>query len=879
MLHKDLPASAGHKAHAFEYADATARLAAVGFAAGDVNKLALQLDDGTLWRLADDSPVTWAAVGGSGGGSDAFEVVLATSSTPATRSITSADAGKTFAGVPFRDVNWPPEYEHDAGVTFYLPDEGDHGAPMGEWVNGDVIRVYSLHQPDDAGEANPGDRFDRAFVHVTTPSLDRDIIVPGNGAYGTTLGLRGYTPAAARTLMANSLHCSLELRVRANPIGSTQVWVVTGGSGSWRYLDGSDVLHTLNFDLVQDAAVGEVMVVSADGTPESSGQTVAEILAAGSGGVDVRVVDANTDPALLQLTLSDVGKHIAVVVGTSARTPALLFPAVDADIPDNSTIVVTHFRGDLLDHRSGLSVYPASFFITPKRRDYNSSPALLDQATSLESVVSGSSFRATMVWSNPITWDFATYAEFLAFTGPVTEEDEGKWCAIRELGVQFRLKGYDPLEWDTDLPGARAWAISSMTGVWEDDSGLVFRGAGFTDLAYNAEEVFAMIGPDGQLVASADTVTSLVDGIKAELAVPSSAMIDKFGDGADGDVQLSTDTTLSRDMYYNTLDLNGHYLFPNGYSIYVKEWLYGIGFINASGVTGSDASGPTGGHVGVSFNGAGNVFAAGVAGTDGADGVASGNPGAAPSATGANYGNGGGGANGHNTLNNGAGGWGWTDGWGHNLGGVRPEPGALTRRAYHRPLQIDFMPTSPKIGGGQGGIGGASGGGGQTGGGLSGGGGAGGQGGGVAHVAARRVVLMPYDVPTIYATGGLGGKGGNAEVGSSAGGGGAGGGGGGGWIIFEFEKLYNPVGYPTQAHTTIVDASGSGAQAPGTGDNAAESGKAGSWGGRGCYQVYDYGNDALHYIAPLDEWDEDDMDGYAAAWGTAELLPEDPRPS
>jgi hypothetical protein len=60
--HATLDAGNIHKAHNWEYADAAARVAATGFAADDVDKLALQASDGTYWRLTDDSPITWAQV-------------------------------------------------------------------------------------------------------------------------------------------------------------------------------------------------------------------------------------------------------------------------------------------------------------------------------------------------------------------------------------------------------------------------------------------------------------------------------------------------------------------------------------------------------------------------------------------------------------------------------------------------------------------------------------------------------------------------------------------------------------------------------------------------------------------------------------------------
>lgn len=70
--HGDLTVASGlHAAHAYEYADATARGAASGFGAGDVGKLALQLDTMALYVLTDNTPVTWLAVTGyAPGGAD-----------------------------------------------------------------------------------------------------------------------------------------------------------------------------------------------------------------------------------------------------------------------------------------------------------------------------------------------------------------------------------------------------------------------------------------------------------------------------------------------------------------------------------------------------------------------------------------------------------------------------------------------------------------------------------------------------------------------------------------------------------------------------------------------------------------------------------------
>lgn len=51
-----------HRLHRWEYADETARLAAIGFTAEDVRKVAYQEDNDTLWLLTDYSPITWVPI-------------------------------------------------------------------------------------------------------------------------------------------------------------------------------------------------------------------------------------------------------------------------------------------------------------------------------------------------------------------------------------------------------------------------------------------------------------------------------------------------------------------------------------------------------------------------------------------------------------------------------------------------------------------------------------------------------------------------------------------------------------------------------------------------------------------------------------------------
>ena len=64
-----------------------------------------------------------------------------------------------------------------------------------------------------------------------------------------------------------------------------------------------------------------------------------------------------------------------------------------------------------------------------------------------------------------------------------------------------------------------------------------------------------------------------------------------FGDGSDGDVTISSDTSLSRDMYYNNLTINpGVTLNPNGYRIFVKGTLINNGKISRNGNPGQDGN-------------------------------------------------------------------------------------------------------------------------------------------------------------------------------------------------------------------------------------------------------------------------------------------------
>lgn len=215
-----------------------------------------------------------------------------------------------------------------------------------------------------------------------------------------------------------------------------------------------------------------------------------------------------------------------------------------------------------------------------------------------------------------------------------------------------------------------------------------------------------------------------------------------FGNGMDGDVTISSNTTLTRDMYYNNLTINsGRTLKTNGYKIFVKGTLINNGTI--------DNSGENGGNGGFDTTGRGGK--GGVGGGDGGDGHASSSN------------------NGGNATGGGSGGRGGAyssstsyPSYGH--GGIAEF--TMSHRASFELLHNLYDVT---IGGGGGG------GGGQSSGTVGGGGGGGG--GGRIHIYAKEIINNGY----IRADGGNGGNGYDTR-------GGGGGGGGGGFVLLVYQN-------------------------------------------------------------------------------------------
>ncbi len=319
--------------------------------------------------------------------------------------------------------------------------------------------------------------------------------------------------------------------------------------------------------------------------------------------------------------------------------------------------------------------------------------------------------------------------------------------------------------------------------------------------------------------------------------------INYFGDGSDGDVTISVNTTLVRDMYYNNLTINtGVWLKPNGFRVFVKQTLTrnGTGYIVAAGGDGQNATGgtSTAKTAGSQANAAGTLPASTVGGA------------------GANKWNGGQNAagNGTNTTsaiitaaaaNPGSGGTGGGSA-AQAAGTSGTNTGTLANplKTYHDCYSlIDFgtayvraqVCASPG-GGGAGGFGGSatyS---------IGGDGGGSGSPGGILFVCARRIVANNTNVLFDChggngGTGGAGGSGGSVNQAAQAAGGGGGGAGAHGGVAIVFYSLSD------QTVTALVNvAAGTGGALgtgqPNTGGPAGSNGSAGSNGTAGVSKVF-----------------------------------------
>jgi hypothetical protein len=283
--------------------------------------------------------------------------------------------------------------------------------------------------------------------------------------------------------------------------------------------------------------------------------------------------------------------------------------------------------------------------------------------------------------------------------------------------------------------------------------------------------------------------------------LPTTDIAGAFGTGVDGDVVISSNTSLTRDMYYNNLTVNSTFILnPNGFRIFVRGILTLNGSIAMTGGNGGAGSGVTAGSAGTAAATGGSIYG-GIAGLiGGAGGPANtGGTAAGTSATTNVIGTlagvaSGAGGNGGNGAGGGAGGGAGATPT-STIAGMLPytTPFALS---LHTMLDtvVGFMKTAPQAaGGGGGGCGSNNGGGGN--GGVGGGGGGGGASGGLIAVFAKTIIIS--STGTITSRGGNGGAGANGTNAAGApnlgggGGGGGGAGGHGGVIVLVYTSLTN----------------------------------------------------------------------------------------
>jgi len=285
-----------------------------------------------------------------------------------------------------------------------------------------------------------------------------------------------------------------------------------------------------------------------------------------------------------------------------------------------------------------------------------------------------------------------------------------------------------------------------------------------------------------KLKSGGGIINDATDGLSVDCDLGDLAKL-MFGNGSDGDVIISVNTSLDRDMYYNNLTINdGIVLNPNGYRIFVKNILTNNGVIARNG---NNASGNTGGpalSTGSIYGGLGGKNGGHSQYGQSTPGVKGDN--LNPSLTGVNGVSGGNGGNGSTYQGGtpGAGGTATIEAASVSIYDLFTSAVTLNseKTSAFAPLMIgatSLTTLSTSAASGSGGSGG-----GQGGGSNGYGGGSGGN-GGIVYISAYTLI----NNGTIEAKGGNGGQGGSSSPGSGVGGGG--GGGQGGLIVLIYRSI------------------------------------------------------------------------------------------
>lgn len=315
-----------------------------------------------------------------------------------------------------------------------------------------------------------------------------------------------------------------------------------------------------------------------------------------------------------------------------------------------------------------------------------------------------------------------------------------------------------------------------------------------------------------------------------------------FGDGADGDVTISSGTTtLTRDTFYNNLTINGTgVLNTGGYDVYVAGTLdissAAEGSIHRLGTNATSVSGAAG--LAASFQ-----YGASTAGGNGGGVGINGNPPTSPSTFSTNYFGGSG-------IGGSSAGRGGGDGTMSSLGGTPQSFGPLQTHGFWKRMSLSAHGGSGPgiVNGGYDGVGpavgGVGGGGGTTGSGSGGSGGGGGGGGGMFRVFAKIIKTSVSTPAGVFKVSGGNGANGSNGAGGGGGGGGGGSGGGGGGIQVYYGSIDG-----VQV-TAIAWADGGAGGSGGNGTGTYWGGQGGSSGRAGTAACFNLGAGTMHAEAP-----------------------------
>jgi len=287
-----------------------------------------------------------------------------------------------------------------------------------------------------------------------------------------------------------------------------------------------------------------------------------------------------------------------------------------------------------------------------------------------------------------------------------------------------------------------------------------------------------------------------------------------FGDGSDGNVIISVDTTLTADKYYKNLIVNaGVTLNPGGYRIFVSEVAHVYGTVTRNGNNGASTITSTGGAGGAAL--ADGYLKGSVAGGNGGNGDAG--------AGGATGGENGGDTSNSIGVNGAAGGNGGTADTAGGSGGTAGTATASNVKFianWHLATLLDVGVTGATVKfDNSAGSGGGAGGGRDTSappGNGAGGGGAG-SAGGIIAIYAKRFII--YSEGVISANGGNGGNGGDG-IDNDGGAGGGGAGGSGGCVVLVYNSLSNNGSITANGGTKGVKGTGGTGATDGTDGNA-----------------------------------------------------------